>query len=230
MTNAACLALIARTTTIAAALLAAAILAFPPTAPAQPTPAVTPSADDEPSTREEILRSLKDVQQKYGGDAVMLEGHLLGHAIQGGSILEAVISIPGIEEYAGKRFLAFTLETGIVYNDHELVTAARRHARAWKDIVEMTLKKFQTLTVPADGLLLTLSWSHKPYADETELRAHLKEDRGQAEMAKFYLLTADITELITRRISGQQLVDRSTVLVDGAPAHLVLDDEPLSTN
>jgi hypothetical protein len=181
------------------------------------------------SARQEILRNLQDVQRKYGSDAVLFEGHLLGHAIRGGSVTEAAISIPGFEERDGKRFLAFKLDTGIVYNDRE-VNAAARPARVWSDIVETTLRKFNTLTVPADGIALLLAWSHKDYRDEADLRAHLGEDHGQTEAASFYLLLSDVTGLIARRITSQEIIDRSTVLVNGSPTRVIIQDVPPSNH
>ena len=84
---------------------------------------------EEGTSRKEILDTLHDLQRKYGSDAVLMEGHLLGQAIRSGSILEAVISVSGVEERDGKRFLAFKLETGIVYNDREVAPPDLRHAR-----------------------------------------------------------------------------------------------------
>jgi hypothetical protein len=188
--------------------------------PGHPRPAL--AADESASSRAEILRALHDVQSKYGADAVMIQGHLLAHAIRGGSVLEAVVSIPGVEDRAGKKFLAFRLETGIIYNDRD-GNAPARTGRVWHDIVEATLRRFQTLTLPADGIALILGYTHKPYRDEAELRAHLDEGHGTAETAAFYLLLSDVTELIAERIAPQELLERSTVLVDGAPVHVVLD-------
>ena len=183
-------------------------------------------ADDDPaSTRTQILHLLRDVQSKYGSDAVMIEGHLLGQTIEGGSILEAVVSVPGIEEREGKKFLAFKVETGIIYNDREM-EAQVRPAKAWRDIVEATLRKFHTLTLPADGIVVTLSYTHREYHDEADLRAHLHEDHGIPEATAFYLLLSDVSELITEHISAQQLLDRSTVLRNGVRLQLVLDPSP----
>lgn len=184
----------------------------------EPRPAETPEG---PSPHEEITHTLKDVQRKYGSDAVMLEGHLLGHAVRTGSVGEAAVSVGGFEERDGKRFLTFKLDTGIIYNDRE-VSAAARPALVWSEIVEASLRKFRTLTVPADGVALTLGYAHRPYADEAELRAHLRDQPGDPEAAVFYLLVSDVSELIADRITGQQLVERSTAFLNGAPAHIVL--------
>lgn len=173
-------------------------------------------------SRQDILHMLHGVQTKYGADAVMLEANLLQQAIRGGSILEAVVSVDGLEERAGKRFLAFKLETGIIYNDRS-ISAAARPGRAWTDIVEATLRKFLTIRLPADGLAVTLDYNHKAYADEADLRTHLSAGHGDLETAVFYLLLADVTEFVADRITAQQLIDRSTVLINSSPTRIVLD-------
>lgn len=174
------------------------------------------------TTRQEILHMVHDVQTRYGADAVMIEGNLLQQAIRSGSILEAVVSVGGLEQRNGKQFLAFKLDTGIIYNDRALSDAARP-GRAWTDIVEATLRKFQTMRVPADGIAVTVGYAHKAYADEADLRAHLHDDHGELETAIFYLLLSDVAELIAERITAQQCVDRSTVLINGSPTRIVLD-------
>jgi hypothetical protein len=180
----------------------------------------TPKAGQSGISKE-ILSALKDVQRQYGKDAVMMEGQLLGQAIRSGSIVDAVISIPGIEERDGRRYLVFKLDTGIIYNDREITTAARP-IRLWTDVVEPSLRKFQALNLPADGVGLIVAYAHKGYADEADLRAHLHESSGEPESVTFYVLSSDVAELTANRITAQQAVDRATVLVNGSPRHLVL--------
>ena len=184
---------------------------------------------EEGTSRQEILDSLHALQRKYGSDAVLMQGHLLGQAIRSGSILEAVISVSGVEEHNGKRFLTFKLETGIIYNDRE-VAPHERSARAWSEIVEVTLRQFHRPSVPADGVAVVVSYTHKPYADLTDLHEHLKENHGEPEAVAFYVLVPDIVDLNADRITPQQLIDRSTVLVNGAPAHLALAPPTPSSN
>ena len=195
------------------------------TAHADDTPQVEGRTEAEAAeaaqTHKEITQLLQDVQHKYGSDAVMLEGHLLGHAVRGGSILEATVTVAGVEAREGKRFLTFKVETGIIYNDAE-VASTLRPVRVWNDVVEKTLRQFHTLTVPADGIAVTLGYNHKSYRDEADLRAHLHETHGQAEAAAFYLLLSDVGELIAQRLTSQQLIDRSVVLVDGTPTRITL--------
>ena len=114
-------------------LLIALISCLAPALRAQESPPA--ASDDGPSSKAEIFNAMQDVRRKYGSDAVMLEGHLLGHAVRSGSVGEAVVSVGGFEDSDGKRFLTFQLETGIIYNDRE-VSAAARPARVWSEIVE----------------------------------------------------------------------------------------------
>jgi len=218
-------------------LVALAVLAGQPAvARAADIPAVPPPApeqfDDAGTTQAEVLEALRDVQTKFGSDAVLLEGHLLGYAIRSGSVLEAKISVPGLQEREGKQFLAFNLETGIVYNDREIAASARV-VRIWADIIEATLHRFHTLTLTADGIVLLVGYAHKSYADEADLRAHLDEGRGTLELAAFYLPLADVRELLAEHITGQQLADRATITVDGEPTRLLLptpEPTPLPTH
>jgi hypothetical protein len=182
--------------------------------------------DQEPppepgTTRKEIQDSLHDLQRKYGSDAVLMEGALLGQAIRSGSILEAVISVSGIEERNGKRFLTFKLETGIIFNDRQ-VAPHERFVRAWSEIVEASLRQFRKPSFPADGIVVVVSYTHKPYGDLADLHAQLKEGHGEPEAVAFYLLTPDVVELNADRITPQQIIDRSTVLLNGEPAQLTL--------
>ena len=184
----------------------------------------------EPGTsRKEITDALHDLQRKYGGDAVLLEGGLLGQAIRSGSIVDAVISVPGVEERNGKRFLRFKLETGIIYNDRD-VAPHERSTRAWSEIVEVTLRQFRKPTVPADGVAVEVSYTHKPYTDIADLHAHLQDGHGEPEAVAFYLLTTDINDLTTDRITSQQLIDRSVILLNGEPTHLTLPAPTPSKN
>jgi hypothetical protein len=198
--------------------LALSLWAFP----AQAQDPEPPGSEAAGSTRQEVLHTLQEVQRKFGADAVMLQGHLLGQAIRGGSIVDAAVSVGDAEERGGKRFLTFRLDTGIIFNDRD-VAAPARLARLWTDIVETSLRQFRTLTVPADGIAFLLGYTHKPYADEADLRLHLRDGHGDAEAAAFYLLLPDVSELIAKRITPQELLDRSSVLVNGSATRIILD-------
>ncbi|MFQ5667827.1 MAG: hypothetical protein ACE5I7_15550 [Candidatus Binatia bacterium] len=194
-------------TSMVLAALALLVLRFPVRA-APPVPAAALQ------TRKQLLHTLRDVRNKYGADAVFMEGQLLAEAIRNGSVLTASVRVSGMEDRGGKRFLGFKLDTGIVYNDRELTSAAR-WARAWSDVIEGTLRTLRSVAVPADGVAIVLRYTHKAYADEADLRAHLGEGPGESEAAAFYLLARDVSELIAGHITARQLLERSAVSVNG---------------
>jgi len=175
----------------------------------EPLPHATPRGMNP-----EMLRALDDVRRQYGNDAVMIEGFLMGHAIENGSVQETAVSVVGFEGRKDKKYLVFKLETGIVYNDRELDADARL-GRTWTRIVERTLRRFSRIDVPADGLGFVVRYAHKPYIDEADLRSHLREAPGEPEDVTFYLMSEDVTELMASRMSGQQLVDKADVSVNG---------------
>jgi hypothetical protein len=133
-----------------------------------------------------------------------------------------VVAVTGFEDRDGKRYLGFKVDTGIVYNDREL-RADSRPARAWRDIIETSLRKFHAMTVAADGIAVRLGYTHRDYATEEDLRAHLRDDSGVPEAAAFYLLLPDVNALMAARITGQELIDRSVVLINDVPVHVVLE-------
>jgi len=175
--------------------------------------------------RSDILRTLRLLERKYGRDAVLLQGHALGAAVRHGAILEAEANLPGYVERQGRRFLEVRVATGIVFNDRDH-SAMQRPMRMWTNIVESTLKQLETIEVGADGVLFHLTYAHKPYQDEMQLREHLRGAARDEETTQFYVMTSDIRELMGKQISSQQLVDRATVLVDGVEAHLNLEPTP----
>jgi hypothetical protein len=184
----------------------------------EPPPA---ESADGPSSHADILNAMQDVRRKYGSDAVMLEGHLLGQAVRSGAVGETTVSVGGFEERGGKRFLTFKVDTGIIFNDRD-IGAASRPGRLWKDVAEASLRKFRSLTVPADGIALTLSYAHRESLDEADLRGRRHEEPGKSEAVVFYLLLPDVGDLVADRITGEQLIERSKVLLNGAPARVLL--------
>lgn len=188
-------------------------------------PAVTEGESELDRNHAQILRTLRQLEKKYGRDAVLLEGYALGLAVRSGAILEAEANLPGYVEHRGRRFLEVRIATGIVFNDHEH-TALQRPMRLWTNIVDPALSQFETIDVGADGVLFHFTYAHKAYKDERELREHLRHATRDEQTAQFYVLTSDLNERLAKRISSQQLVDRATVLVDGNEARLNLEPTP----
>jgi len=184
-----------------------------------PTPAETPEPG---TTRADIQRTLQDVQRKYGADAVLLQGSLLGNAIRSGSVLEATIAVDGFEERAGKRLLSFTLGTGIVYDDR-VSTAETRAAHIWTGVVVASLREFRRLNLTADGVGFRIGYTHRPYPPETaDLRTELRDRPGTAEILSCSLLLDDVAAFGAGALTPQELADRATVLVNDRPERLRL--------
>jgi len=186
----------------------------------RPTFAQPPAGPAKARPDREVLHALADLRRQYGSDAVMIEGFLMGHAIESGSVLETSVSVSGFEEHQAHRYLGFKLDTGIVYNDRD-VPPALRPGRTWTRIVERTLRRFRSITVPADGLVFLVTYTHRPYDQGGDWRAELSHDHGVSESVAYYLLNADLADFLAARIDAQQLLDRGSVLVNGAPEHIV---------
>jgi hypothetical protein len=182
-------------------------------------PAVARS--DEPSSKQEIVQALDDVQRKYGVDAVRMQTRLLESAIEGGAVLETSSGIAGYEEHEGKRYLRFDVMTGIVY-DETAVKEGERAARIWLDVVDPALRKFVTLELPADGVALHLSFQHLAYRDRTELFRKHSEHPAPSQEMHVRLSNGEIVEFANARLTTNDLLDHSSVLLDGKPSRVDL--------
>jgi hypothetical protein len=185
---------------------------------AQPTP-------DLPSTRGEVAAALQAIEHKYGRDAVKLQSHLLNYALQGGSDLEANVAIRGDDSRDGKTYMAVVLETGIVYNDKG-ETAGRYPERVWIDIVDPTLRQFETIEVPTDGVALHISYRHAAYDDRTDLYRKMRENTPSPDVISFHLLSSDVIDMVHARITSSELLRRSRALLNGEPVAIELRSEP----
>ena len=185
---------------------------------AQPTP-------DLPSSKGEVAAALQAIEHKYGRDAVKLQSHLLNYALQGGSDLEANIAIRGDDQRDGKTYMAVVLDSGIVYNDAG-EAAGRYPERVWIDIVDPTLRQFETIEVPTDGVALHISYRHAAYEDRTDLYRKMRENAPPPEVVSFHLLSSDVIDMVHARISSSELLHRSSALLNGQPVAIELRSEP----
>jgi hypothetical protein len=178
-------------------------------------------SSEEPSTKQEIIQALGDIQNRYGVDAVRMQTRLLESAIEGGAVLETTSGIGGYEEHQGKRYLRFDVMTGIVYDD-TTVKEAERAARIWVDVVDPALKRFTALELPADGVALHLRFHHLSYRDRTELfRKHAEHPAPSDEM-HVRLSNGEIVEFANARLTTNALLDHSSVLLNGKPSRINL--------
>lgn len=206
-----------------------AVAAFAQTQDATPTAGIpeNPAADSVSArNQQQVMDTLRRLEKKYGRDAVLLSGYALNLAVRHGAILEAETKIHGFDEYNGQRFLSVHLASGIVFNDNDY-NASQRPMRVWTNIIEPSLRQLsEDFRLPAPGVHFRVTYAHKGYKDEFDLRDHLPDGRGDEETAQFYVFGADVTELLAKRLSSQDLAHRATILVNGAPTKLSLEPTP----
>src|SRR5262249_37596742 len=177
--------------------------------------------DDTPSSHPTVTAMLEELRAKYGTSAAAFQGHLLNFAIQGGSVLEAKVSIAGIEPRGDLRYLRFNLDSGIVYDDAQARDV--QLARIWSDIVEPSARRAAELSFPADGIALWITFYHGTYSDPVDLQRQLGANRIMPIEAAYFVPGRDAAELSTGQITRPEFAARTEVQVDGQPAHVNLD-------
>lgn len=179
------------------------------------------SANPEAGYTAQTRKALAPLVQKYGPDAVNLQGNLLRHSIDNGSLLEASAGISEPLRYEEASYLVFAVETGMVFKDSE-VPALARPARIWTDVVAPSLRKCKRLELPTEGVEILISYRHTDFADRTDLAQRVRAGTAIGEAATFRLKAADIVELAQDRISEHELWLRASVEVDGTRVDLRL--------
>lgn len=179
-------------------------------------------AEELPSSRREVAQALDELRERYGLDAVRMQSHLLRNALEGGSILTASAGIRGFDEReGGTRYLVFRLETGIVYDDGT-VAREEQPARVWTEVVDPTLRQFATLDVPADGVALEIAYQHATYGSRSELLRAIEDRPPATDELHLRLRASDVVDFVHARLSAVELLQRSSVSLNGRPADLRL--------
>jgi hypothetical protein len=150
-----------------------------------------------------------------------LQGNLLRHSIDHGSLLEASAGISGTNQHEKSSYLVIDLETGMVFKDSEVAESARP-ARIWTDVIGPSLRNCKRLELPADGVEIRTSYRHSDFSDRTDLARRVHEGTVIAESATFRLKTADVVQLVQDRISEHELLRRVRVEVNGTLVDLRL--------
>jgi hypothetical protein len=180
-----------------------------------PASGIEPPKDWDAAVQpEEMMRSLAKVARAFGPDAVIFQTALLNEAVRNGSILEAKVEKPELERREGRSYVAFTLESGIVYNDND-VSAEERVWRTWREIVAAALRRVAAVKLDAEGLAVNVGYHHRPYADERQLRAELPDGRGEAERMSYYLRLEDADKLARGAADPEEVLRRTLVLRGG---------------
>lgn len=178
-------------------------------------PAPLPSAAGEipGATRDDVVRALRKVHHKYGEDAVVIESQLLINAMRSGSVRASAVSVDGVKQDHDKRYLGFVIETGLVF-DTQTRDVMARIRMLWATIMTPTLERLTALRVPADGIKVAMSYHHRPYRSQNDLRASI-DHPGTPEEIAFYVLARDVDALVTRNVTAPNLIARARVTVDG---------------
>lgn len=202
---------------LAACLLASWALVAPAVAQ------VKPGYDPENETHQEIMKLLRDNRLKYGEDATILQGLLMAHSVDADAILTTESGITGIEEEAGKRFIAYRVASGVVFNDND-VDQDGRLSRVWQSILARSFLTYPEFSIPADGVAIEIAYHHRPYRAVSELYENVDEP-GRIERAKFYFLAQDIGAFLKRELTSHALLAKANVRVDDRPIDFRLQEQ-----
>jgi len=170
-----------------------------------------PKVDSDTVAVEQMMLSLGEVARAFGPDAVVLQTALLNEAVRNGSILEATVQAPAYEQREGRKYVSFTLESGIVYNDKD-VSAEDRVRRTWKEIVATALRRLTELQLKAEGLAVKVGYHHRAYDSERTLREELPAGRGEPEKMSYFLAIDDAAGVAKGTLDPDVALGRSTVL------------------
>jgi hypothetical protein len=178
-----------------------------------------------PSLPAEIVALLRENRKTYGEDAVVLQLQLLRNAIHADSILAAGVRVDGVKPHSARRYLAYTVETGIVFNTRQ-TDRSKRLDHVWSRVVLPSLVPLKVCDVPADGVALELTYFHQPYDDTASFQATVQEHPGESERVVFYLLRDDIVAFNRNEVDAAGLYGRAEPAVDGTPLAAPLPPSP----
>lgn len=168
---------------------------------------------------DQMMLSMGEVARAFGPDAVILQTALLNEAVRNGSILEAKVEAPSYEQREGRKYVIFTLESGIVYNDRD-VDAEQRARRTWNEIVAAALRRLTQFELKAEGMAVNVGYHHRLYGSERELRQELPGGRGEAEIMTYILTVEDAGAIAKGTLQPEQALGRALVLRSGEAVEL----------
>lgn len=174
-----------------------------------------------PSSKQEVSNALEALRDRYGLDAVKLESFLLQYAIEAGAVLTTSVGMDGVERIDDHGYLRIDFDTGIVYA--RPASGSHAAARIWSDIVEPTLRQFQSMQLAADGILLRVRFRRSEDDVEEALRQR-RQDSLPIEVVSFRILCRDVVDSVRSGATSKQLLERSVVLVKDRPTSLPLDE------
>lgn len=191
-------------------------------------PAGPSSLEDMPGgTRESVTRLLAKTRREYGEDAVLIQTKLLLQVLRNGSQLPAGVRVQGIDEYAGRQYLRFHLETGLVFDDGTRDLDARVHM-LWLTVLEPVLESIGEPDLTSAGIAIEMESFHRPYTNGQQLRATI-DNPGVSEEVTFYVLRDDLAALARAKLTVRDLFARSRITVDASERAIAAPGENAST-
>ena len=162
----------------------------------------------------------QEMKKQYGPDTVALVSWLLEAANHSGAILTTSIKVNGNETRDGITFLVITVDTGLILNERN-VDQPSRSLTVWERIVAKAFARMDTLQVPADGVMVDFLCHHCKSFPETDNLADHVDEPGLIEEAKFYVIGDHLRAFMDEKISSQELLGHTQVLVGDQPIVLI---------
>lgn len=192
------------------------------------TPAGPASLEEMPGgNRESVTRLLAKTRRRYGEDAVLIQTRLLLQALRNGSQLAAGVRVQGADDYEGRQYLRFHVETGLVFDNGTRDLRARVHM-LWLTLIEPTLESIGEPDMTQAGIAVETQSFHRPYASGQELRASI-DNPGLSEEVTFYVLRDDLTALAHEKLSVRDLFTRSRITIDDSERAFAAPTENATT-
>jgi hypothetical protein len=190
------------------------------------TAALAAEPADLPATEADAKKALVALirrnRQQYGEDAAVMQGLFLMNTNQRDAVIASECAITGFEETDDRRYVAIRVASGAVFDDGTM-NQDERLARVWHSILEPTFQRYETFDVNGDGIVVEVTYNHRPYRSMSELYETI-DDVGPVERVKFYLTEANLAAYVENRLGAQDLLDRSRVLVDEKPVKMTVHE------
>jgi hypothetical protein len=183
------------------------------------SPASVWSDDERPWNSDrspELGKLLRELNQLYGPDTVSLLSWLNDASIHHRrSVLTATVRVDGKEMRENLSFLTFTVETGVIFNT-QTTDQPQRLADLWQTVLAKALSHFETFAVPTDGIMIDLLSHCKEFPEQDDLANHV-DDPGPVEEIKFYFPGEMLRGYLGKKLSAQELLNKTHILINGAP-------------
>ncbi len=178
------------------------------------------SGDDppwNPDRSPELGKLLRELNQLYGPDTVSLLSWLNDASIHHRhSVLTTTVRVDGKETRNNLSFLIFKVETGVIFNTRT-TDQPQRLANLWETVLAKALSRFETFTVPTDGIMIDVRSHCKTFAERDALADHV-DDPGLVEEVKFYFVGELLRAYLGKKLSAQELLGKTQILINGTPA------------